>query len=158
MTTRTDPALAPIVKTLSVKASPERAFDVFARRMGDWWPVHRMAVSPGAEGAPPRAVTVEPFAGGRIYETAPDGEEFDWGVIAVFEPGRRLELSWYPGLPPEKATRVGVRFEAEGQGCRVTLVHDGWEGRPGGREARPDYVTGWDYVFGQCYGGYLEPA
>lgn len=151
METRTDPALAPIVKTLDVNADPNRAFDVFTREFGTWWPARRMAVSPHEKGKPPRSVTMETFPGGRIYETAPDGEEFEWGTVSVFEPGRRLEFSWRPGLSEDKATRVKVRFEPGGAGCRITLVHDGWEARPGGREARGDYVPGWDYVFGQCY-------
>lgn len=153
-----DPALAPVVKTLSVKASPERAFDVFANRMDQWWPLHRMAVSPSAKAAPAVSVTVEPRIGGRIYETAPDGEQFEWGIVSVWEPGKRLEFSWRPGLPREKETRVDVRFEAEGEGCRVTLVHDGWDKRPGGAQARPEYDPGWDYVFGECFGACLEAA
>lgn len=156
MSTKTDPALAPIVKTLSVIADPARAFDVFTRRMGDWWPLHMMAVSPNAKGAPPLSLTVEPRVGGRIYETAPDGETFEWGIISAWEPGERLEFSWRPGLPREKETRVEIRFEPEGGGCRVTLIHDGWDKRPGGETARQDYVPGWDYVFGECYGGWIK--
>lgn len=156
--TRVSEGLSPVVKTLTVSAAPQRAFDIFLQRMEEWWPLHRMAVSPRVKGAPPVSLTVEAREGGRIYETAPDGETFEWGVIELCEPGLRVAFSWRPGLPEEKATRVEVRFEPSGDGTKVTLVHSGWDKRPGGAEARGDYVPGWDYVLGECFGGFARSA
>ncbi len=53
-------APAPVRKTLTVRATPERAFAVFAAGMGQWWPKsHSLGKSPLHD------VRIEPRAGGR---------------------------------------------------------------------------------------------
>ena len=44
METTTDLAIR---KTIHVDASPERAFEVFTRRIGSWWPLETHALHPG---------------------------------------------------------------------------------------------------------------
>jgi hypothetical protein len=40
-------SIAPIVRTVSVKASPQRAFNAFTSKMGQWWPKdHTIATQP----------------------------------------------------------------------------------------------------------------
>ena len=50
-----------------------------------WWP-HGHSVS----GDPRFTVTIEPCAGGRIYECTPAGVEHDWGEVLLWEPPHRL--------------------------------------------------------------------
>ena len=57
--------------TVTVEATPERAFDVFANRFGSWWPMESHHI--GAQDAVD--VVIEPRAGGRWYERAADGTE-----------------------------------------------------------------------------------
>jgi uncharacterized protein YndB with AHSA1/START domain len=123
----TDPrqiAPAPVVKAVTVPCPPDRAFDLFARRMGSWWlPSHSLAKAGQA------AVVIEPRAGGAWYETGRDGARCDWGEVAVWEPPVRLVLVWRLSaafvFDPGLHTEVEVTFAAEGSGTRVVLEHRG---------------------------------
>jgi hypothetical protein len=63
----------------------EHAFDVWRAKASLWWP-HGHSVS----GDPRLTVTVEPRAGGRIYECTPAGVEHDWGEVLLWEPPHPL--------------------------------------------------------------------
>ena len=90
-------------KTITVAAPQQRAFDVFTIGMSDWWirDSHHIGASV------PEAVVIEPRAGGRWFERAPDGAECDWGRVlevgaararpARMASRRRLELRSRPG-------------------------------------------------------------
>ena len=121
MTQRIRPAA--IRKTIEVKASPERAFDVFARRMGEWWhKEHSIAV-----GTTQKDVIIEPSPGGRWYELGADGSEHPWGHVIDYDPPRRLLLAWQLNrdfdFDPELLTEVEARFEPTETGTRVHFEH-----------------------------------
>ena len=135
-------------KTVEVGTPPERAFRLFTEGMGTWWPKETHSV--GEERA--ETVVFEPGVGGRIVERTLDGEEHVWGTVTVWEPPRRLVMTWHPGRGPETAQEVEVRFEPSGTGTRVELVHTGWE-RLGDRAAAvyDNYDGGWSYVVGERF-------
>jgi hypothetical protein len=88
---------------------------------------------------------VEPFAGGRIYERAPNGEEFGWGRVIVWEPPNRLVCEWLVG---DTATELEVRFlPVAAEATVVEIEHRGWE-RFGeaGRDRRDLNDQGWSRV------------
>ncbi|MGR3433378.1 MAG: ArsR/SmtB family transcription factor [Shimia sp.] len=148
----------PIVKTLDVDLPPDAAFDLFATRMGEWWPTDTHSLS-AEDGARPHAVEVEPREGGRILDTTHDGRIAPWGRVTAWEPGRRFAAAWHVGRPEAEATMLDVRFDARGGGTRVTLIHDGWEVLgAAGAALRGGYHGGWDRVLGQCYGGACAAA
>ncbi len=140
---------APVRKTVRVKAPPARAFQVFASRMGDWWPKsHSVGASPQAD------VIIEPRAGGRWYERGADGSECQWGRVLAWEPPSRLLLAWQLDadwtFDPELVTEVELRFIAEGAGmARVELEHRLLE-RMGARaeevRASVDSPRGWSGI------------
>ncbi len=148
-------ALAPVVKTVLVAASPDRAFEVFTSRLGDWWPLARYSVDgPKAEG-----VVMDCREGGEVVETTGDGSREVWGTVVEWAPPDRLALTWHPGQPADEATRVEVAFVAEGTSTRLTLTHTGWEGHGAGAEARASYDSGWVAVlegFGALAAGSSE--
>ena len=104
-------APAAIRKTIEVKAPIDRAFDVFAARMGQWWHKEHSL----AQGIKQVDVVIEPRAGGRWYEVADDGSEYEWGKVLSYEPPRRLVLAWQLNrefeYDPEFETTVEVKFE-----------------------------------------------
>lgn len=116
-------AVAPVRKQIRVGADPARAFELFTAGMGRWWPRHHSV----NRGSPIAAVVVEPFAGGRWFETGEDGSECLWGKVLAWEPPARLVLAWQldaafaydPGL----VTELEVRFAPDGAGTRVELEH-----------------------------------
>jgi uncharacterized protein YndB with AHSA1/START domain len=125
MTMTTDQtASAPVTKSITVNASPARAFRVFTNGFDSWWPrTHHIGKSPM------KKAIVEGKAGGRCYTEQEDGTECDWGRVIVWEPPRRLVLAWQIthewGYQPDLAqsSEVEVRFTPEGVGTRVDLEH-----------------------------------
>lgn len=114
-------APAPVRRSVRVRATPERAFEIFAQ-MKRWWPAtHSINRSPIKD------VVVEEHAGGRWYEVGEDGSHCQWGQVIAWEPPRRMLLDWQingqwahdPGLH----TEVEIRFTADGDGTLVELEH-----------------------------------
>lgn len=114
--------MTPIRKTLVVKATPARAFEVFAHRMHDWSPAVQSLL--GAR----RDIVVEPRAGGRWYEVSKDGSQADWGKVLAWEPPHRMLLAWQLNAQfaydPALVTEVEARFFPEDGGrTRVEFEH-----------------------------------
>lgn len=134
----------PVVKTRDLPLAPDQAFRLFTERMGDWWPLISHSISQD----PDCTVTVEERVGGRIIETAPDGQQHSWAEIIAWDPPHRLAMAWHPNPQPEAASIIDVRFEATGGGSVMHLEHRGWEefGLEAGSAARDQYDPGWDMV------------
>lgn len=135
----------PILKVVSIPATPEAAFHRFTGELGNWWPLRSHSI--GEDQA--ESVRMEGFVGGRIVERIKGGRECVWGTITAWEPPRRVAFSWHPGQNPATAQDVELRFLPAGAGTRVELEHRGFE-RLGaqGRRARRAYPLGWSYVLG----------
>ena len=134
----TTQATAPVLRSVTVTVPVERAFEVFTRRIGDWWPIRTHGCFLD------EAASVE-FDGERILERSRDGELAVWGEVLVWEPPARIVFTWHPGhAHDEPPTEVEVRFRAVGASTSVELEHRGWE-RLGERAeaARAAYEGGW---------------
>jgi uncharacterized protein YndB with AHSA1/START domain len=125
MTIMTDHTTLPVQKSITVKATPARAFEVFTAEYDSWWPrSHHIGK------APMKTAIIESRAGGRCYTVQTDGSECDWGTVLVWDPPHRLVLAWQidarwqyePDLA--KSSEVDVRFTPAGDGLtRVDLEH-----------------------------------
>lgn len=135
-------ALAPVVKQIEVRCTPERAFEIFTASIGAWWPLRTHSVF-HADAA---SLSMEPWLGGEILETSTSGETSQWGTITRWEPGEHVAFTWYPGLPLDESTDVEVRFTPSAQGTLVELEHSGWERRRRPAARRSSYETGWSTV------------
>lgn len=112
----------PIVLEFEVRVSPEHAFKTWTESCASWWPrSHCMSQADDFD------VVFEPRAGGRIYERGPDGTEYEWGEVTIWEAPHRLEYLWHIFLEPDRATTVSVSFVPTATGTRVTLVNSGFE-------------------------------
>ncbi|MFL5333958.1 MAG: SRPBCC family protein [Geminicoccaceae bacterium] len=116
-------APASIRKSITVNAPIERAFAVFASRMGDWWHKEHSI----AQGTTQADVIIEPRAGGRWYELGADGSEHPWGRVIAWDPPRHLVLAWQLTrefkYDPEFETTVEINFEEQDGGTLVTFEH-----------------------------------
>lgn len=149
--------IAPVVKSLELRRSADDAFRIYVHEAARWWPLETHALSPENQ---TNAVdhVVEPRVGGRVYEIAEDGRQFDWGEVLAYEPGQRFSMTWQLGRAREQSGEVEVRFEPLGaDACRVTLVHSHWE-RMGeeGPKFREGYNMGWETVFGERFADYVR--
>jgi uncharacterized protein YndB with AHSA1/START domain len=142
----------PIRKTIEVPCGPGTAFDIFTLHTSDWWPLDAHTVSAMA-GHPAKSVTIEPKAGGRVFEVKADGTEESWGTVVAFDRPHRLVIAWAIMVPGDQATEVEVTFAPIARGgTRVDLVHRGWEALARDAEAERDsYAKGWVRVFEERY-------
>jgi uncharacterized protein YndB with AHSA1/START domain len=119
-----------------VDAPIERAFSVFTEDFGSFKPPeHNLLDVEIAE------TVFEPCVGGHLYDRGTDGSECHWARVLVYEPPRRVVISWDINPQwqiendPEKTSEVDIRFIAETpQRTRVELEHrnldrhlEGWE-------------------------------
>jgi hypothetical protein len=134
-----------ITKSIVVECGLEHAFDVYANRMTEWWPLRTHSVSEQRA----ERVVMEGREGGELYELSADGERAHWAWVTTWQPPHLLVLAWKvnPDAPAE--SEVEVRFTAESEHrTRVDVEHRNWEllGAERGTEARASYDEGWDPV------------
>lgn len=140
---------APVRKHIAVNANLARAFDVFTRQITRWWPPSHTILK-----APLKDMVVEPFVGGRWYQTGTDGSRCDMGYVLAWEPPHRVLLAWQLNpdwvFDPGLVTEVEVKFVAEAERkTRVELEHRHLE-RMGARaeetRGRIDSPNGWTAI------------
>jgi uncharacterized protein YndB with AHSA1/START domain len=123
-----------VIVSLRIAAPPIRVFDAFTGEIGQWWVQSPLFwLTPGGDGT----LRFEPGEGGRLVTTLADGTEFEIGRITVWQPGERLALTWRQAtFSAGQSTELDVRFEAVGDGTRVTVQHRGWDTIPQDHVAR----------------------
>ena len=140
---------AAIRKTLTVRATPEKAFQVFTAGLDRWWPrTHSIGASPL------KTAIIEPGVGGRWYGLHEDGTENLWGDVLAWDPPRHLRLAWrITGewtYDPSLLTEVDLTFTDLGQGeTRVDFEHRGLERLGDGEGAdrtRASMDGGWSLI------------
>jgi len=115
----------PVLKSITVRADPDRAFRIFTREVDSWWPrTHHIGKSPM------KRIEIEARDGGRCYTEQEDGTECDWGTVLVWDPPRRFVMAWQIthewGFEPDldRSSEVEVTFvPTSSGGTRVDLVH-----------------------------------
>ncbi len=135
--------VAPITKSIRVKATPERAFQVFTNNVIKWWPpIYTIGRSPMKE------VIMEPRVGGRWFEIGEDGSQCQWGDVLAWSPPDRLLLAWRIGMDwqfdPSLLTEVEVTFTDAGNGeTGVQIVHSKFENYGADAEKAAQIFDGW---------------
>jgi uncharacterized protein YndB with AHSA1/START domain len=148
--------------SVTVNAPIERAFAVFTEGFDSWWPrTHHIGTAEMAR------ATLEPRVGGRWFERGTDGSECEWGRVLAWDPPRHVALSWHlTGAwgydpDPDKASRLDVRFLAEGDGVtRVELEHSGLDRHGTDWIAVRDAISsdgGWTHLLGD-FAEVVNPA
>jgi uncharacterized protein YndB with AHSA1/START domain len=133
--------MEPLTFSFRVERAPAEAFRLWTQAASLWWPMATHSVSSERDAS----IVLEPRVGGRIFERVPDGREFDWGSVVVFEPPWRLVCEW---LIADLATELEVRFtDPEDGGTLVLLEHRGWEQFGDQADDRRDTnAGGWEVV------------
>lgn len=103
---------APIRKTLHVKASQARAFEVFTAGIAKWWPPQHTLLK-----SPLELTIIEHHVGGRWYQIGADKSETDIGRVLTWEPPEKLIVSWQLNsrfeIDQSVESEIEVRFIAE---------------------------------------------
>jgi Activator of Hsp90 ATPase homolog 1-like protein len=144
--------LEPLISRIEVPCSQQRAFDIFIREMGSWWPLHKRSMSLRS-GHPPKGLNVDPQLGGKIVELGHDNTEHHWGTIKTFSPHDLIAMDFHMGMPADKASLVEVRFASLGENrTEVELTQSNWEGFGDMAEMlRSHYGPGWVIIFEGAY-------
>jgi uncharacterized protein YndB with AHSA1/START domain len=144
----------PIVKAVTVRCPPAKAFALFAEDFARWWPLSRVHTGPD-----PVDCAIEPRVGGRVYERAANGRETPWGTVLAYDPPHRLAFLWIVQLSAEQAQLVDIRFKPEAGGTRVELTHSGWEKLGEAATSRREgYDRGWGTIFERHFADYANTA
>ncbi|MGF6603087.1 uncharacterized protein YndB with AHSA1/START domain [Paraburkholderia sp. GAS448] len=110
-------------KSITVNAPLAHVFSVFTQGHDTWWPrEHHIGPSKNF------TAVLEPKAGGRWFERGDDGSECNWGRVLVWEPPRRVIMSWDISADwqydPTIACEVEITFIPETSNrTRVELEH-----------------------------------
>lgn len=144
--------LDPIVKTIEVPCSQEKAFKVFVNDMGNWWPLDKRCMSM-KDGQSAKSLQVEAKLGGKIVEISQDDTEHFWGTFKTFNPHDSVSMNFHMGMPPENASLVEVQFTALGaEQTRVQLTQSNFEAFGDMAEMmRGGYGSGWVIIFEESY-------
>jgi len=123
-----------VLLSIRVNATPARAFAAFTEEIGQWWrPNGLFEFKRGRHGV----LSFEPGASGRLIETYADGTVFVIGEVRVWDPPRRLVVTWREeSFAPDQDTELHVRFDDAGEQTRVTVEHFGWDTIPQSHAAR----------------------
>jgi Activator of Hsp90 ATPase homolog 1-like protein len=116
-----DDSTAPITYERALGCSADEAFAFYTGRIGEWWWPQNTANAETLQ-----AITIETRVGGRVYATHSDIGEHDWGVVTVWEPGRRLVHTFTLAQDPEHPSEVAVDFVPEDTGTTMRFAHGGW--------------------------------
>ena len=123
-----------------IEAPPEAVFAAFVEldKIALWW---------GPDDGPVLSAEVDPRVGGRLhirFRLSEDGSEHgSSGVFEVFDPPRRLSMSWAWDDEAGPDSRVDVTFRSVSQGTEITLVHS----RLPDAETRDSHEEGWSGAF-----------
>jgi uncharacterized protein YndB with AHSA1/START domain len=135
--------IAPIVKSVRVRATPDRAFEIFTTNVARWWPPSYTIGQ-----SPIKQVVIEPRTGGSWYEIGEDGSECRWGDVLAWSPPTGLMLAWRIGMDwqfdPSLLTELEITFKDVGDGeTEVRLEHRKLENLGDGAEKAVAILDGW---------------
>ncbi len=129
-----------IKKSVVLPLAPAAAFELFTRRINEWWPADRRHF----QGAPSEIFMLR---NGRFYERARDGRETELGRVRTWDFPRQILLDFFVATGPKNPTQVEITFSALNGSTEVTVNHwptsrnvDAWE------EIAPRYSQSWEAV------------
>jgi len=131
-----------IVATIEIRATLEAVFRSLTtpEELVRWW---------GAEGAYRTSEwTTDLRAGGkwRASGKGADGQTFSVeGTILAIDPPRKLVQTWKADWDGSKETKVTYTLDPIAGGTRITVLHEGFAGRP---ESCEGHRSGWELVLG----------
>lgn len=148
--------IKPIVKTVTVKTTPEKAFDVFTKQTALWW-----AKGTTLGKHPHQTIVIEPKVEGRWFEHDADGKEIQWGKVLVWDPKKRFTLAWQINAnfqyDPSLVSELEITFDkATDGGTVVKLEHRNLERLGAGAEKFVGMLdAGWQRHVDE-FGAYLD--
>ena len=150
-------AIEPVSVEVRVPLLVEDAFDLFTRRIGEWWPLAYTFAGSRTE-----TVAVDEGQGGRWFERDDDERETSWGEIRALRAPDMFTAAFAVSPtrspePPGQASEVTITFEPDGLYTRVSVHHHDWERHGPQAQAMRDGMAsdqGWPVILAE----YLRAA
>lgn len=130
--------MEPHVHTVDLDVDAATAFDAFTGRISEWWPEAYTPHPSTFDG-----VEIEPAVGGRVVMRMTDGDDYQFGEVTAWEPGRTYAQTWTLAQDPSSPSSLTVRFEDTDGGSQVVVEHGGWHE---GNVAHRDKFGDWDLI------------
>jgi len=127
-----------VERSIVIAAPPERVWRAWVSEMNQWWTKPYYMDSGRVTG-----LVIEPHLGGRYMEKwGEDGSGYLIGHVVEWLPPLRLAYTWSEKSWGGVVTVVRLEFQPEGEGTRLSFVHEGFERLPDGAEQRAGYDRG----------------
>ncbi len=127
-----------VERSMVIAAQPERVWQAWVSEMNRWWTKPYYVDPERVTG-----LVIEPRLGGRYLEKwGGDGSGYLIGHVIEWLPPLRLAYTWSEKSWGGIVTVVRLEFQPEGEGTRLSLVHEGFERLPDGVEQRAGYDRG----------------
>ena len=134
-----------VEKEITIAAGPERVWQAWTTEISKWWVGPYFIDKQRATG-----LVIEPHVGGRFMEIWGDqGSDYLIGNVVEWLPPRRFAYTWMEKSWAGVATVVWVEFDAEEQGTRVKVIHEGFDRLPDGAAQRSGYEAGLTDLLGK---------
>lgn len=135
---------------ISINAPAERVWKALVEEPTRWW---RADFYTAPE---PRRFTIEPWAGGRMFESGAGGVEVLWGNIASIVPGRRLDVVGHltPSYGGPATTMFRIALQ-ETEGRTILRLSDCVHGRVDDKLVNA-LDEGWRALLGETLKNYVE--
>ena len=128
-----------ILASVEIAAPPERVFAaVSSAEVAEWWG------SPEIYTVTRWTGDLRPGGAWRSEGVGADGKPFSvGGEFVIVEPPRLLVQTWVPDWNPGPPTKIRYQLDPIPGGTRVTLRHEGFQGRNAACES---HTQGWERV------------
>ncbi len=135
---------------VTIAATPKRVWTSLVKHTAAWWPGDFYSSLGKAK------MTIEPWAGGRMFEDRGKGAGAMWGHVTEFHPESIFAITGHSasrwGGPSTWILRI--EFVVDGKGTRLEIVNDVF-GRVDAKHSR-DLEQGWMTLFGEALKQYAE--
>lgn len=126
----------------------QRVWELFVEHISEWWTPDNL-VNHSA-----KAMVLEPFVGGRLYEDWGDGGGILWATVSMLDKPSRIEFTGCIAMAGAVLSVVDFRLTDEGGGTLLKMSH-----RAIGEMTvadRDEFVEGWNGVIGELFKGFAE--
>jgi uncharacterized protein YndB with AHSA1/START domain len=129
----------------TIRATPEQVFDALTSRVGCWWTMTFRS---------PARVVLEPWTGGRFFESWDDETGVLYATVTRVKPGVVLSMSGLMGMSGRIDGHIHLILSGTTGGTVLTLVH-----RAAGEldeGAEDGYRAGWEMLLRDCLKPFVE--
>ncbi len=136
-----NPEIKTIAIEIDINAPKERVWACLTKSVSDWWPKDFMGFGETS------TMHFEFHAGGRLYETTPEGGELLWSQVLMITPGESLEMAGHvsPSFGGPSINYLKLALEgAETTKLRLTNTVMGTMDACGAEQV----TEGWNYLYG----------